>query len=176
MALDVINTPRLTLRHPSGDDAVRIAHALNNWEVARWLSRVPYPYQNTDATEFIEGCRIALSNRTAFRFVIDQEKELVGGIGLETQGTSLFKLGYWIARENWGKGIATEAVLAVINFVFEELGASRIIASCHQQNRRSKNVLLKTNFSRIGLGQEFSRSLDKWVTTIEFCRDQIGQT
>ena len=174
MALDLINTSRLTLRSPRANDASAIARALNDWEVARWLSRVPYPYQELDATKFIEGCRVARSDGTAFRFVIDRENELVGGIGLENQGQSLFELGYWIARENWGKGIATEAVFAIINFAFEELGASRIVASCHQQNRSSEKVLLTTNFSRVGVGLKFSRVLGKQVSTILFCLDQAG--
>ena len=166
--MDSITTARLTLRRPKPNDAPAITLAINDWEVVRWLSRIPYPYQQTDAAEFIDRSEIAWAERNACRFVIILESEIVGGIGLERRDKSLFDLGYWIARQHWSKGIATEAVFAVINFAHEQLAASEITASCHEENQRSEKVLLKANFSRVGTGLRFSTLLGKKVPEIQF--------
>jgi 8-oxo-dGTP diphosphatase len=166
-----ITTARLTLRRPKPSDAPAITCALNDWEVVRWLSRVPYPYQQTDAAEFIDRSEIAWDERNASRFVIILEGEIVGGIGLERHDKSLFDLGYWIAYRHWYKGIATEAVLAIVDFADEQLAASGITASCHEENQRSERVLLKANFSRVGTGLRFSTALGKTVPEIQFSRD-----
>ena len=169
--MDSITTTRLTLRHPKPYHTAAITRAINDWEVVRWLSRVPYPYQQTDAAEFIDRSEIASAERSASRFVIILKSEIVGGIGLERHDKSLFDLGYWIARRHWNKGIATEAVFAIIDFAHEQLAASGITASCQEGNRRSEKVLLKANFSRVGTGLQFSAALGKKVPTIQFLRD-----
>ena len=99
------------------------------------------------------------------------KSEIVGGIGLERHDKSLFDLGYWIARRHWNKGIATEAVRAIIDFTHEQLAASGITASCHEENQRSEKVLLKANFSRVGTGLRFSTALGKKVPEIQFFWD-----
>ena len=139
--------------------------------MVRYLSRVPYPYQQTDAAEFIDRSEIACAERNAARFVIILKSEIVGGIGLERHDKSLFDLGYWIARRHWNKGIATEALFAIIEFAHEQLAASGITASCHEENQRSEKVLLKANFSRVGTGLRFSTALGKKVPEIQFSRD-----
>ena len=169
--MDSITTARLTLRHPKPNDAPAITRAINDWEVVRWLSRVPYPYRQTDAAEFIDRSEIAWIERNACHFVIILKSEIVGGIGLERHSNSLFELGYWITRQHWSKSIATEAVSAIIDFAHEQLTASGITASCHEENQRSEKVLLKTNFSRIGTGLRFSTALGKKVPEIQFFRD-----
>ena len=169
--MDSITTARLTLRHPKPNDAPAITRAINDWEVVRWLSRAPYPYQQTDAAEFINRSEVAWAERNASHFVINLKSEIVGGIGLERHDKSLFDLGYWIARQHWNKGIATEVVFAIIDFAHEQLAASGITASCHEENQRSENVLLKANFSRVGSGLRFSTALGKKVPIIRLLRD-----
>ena len=174
MSMETIHTERLILRLPSLDDTTNMVQALNDWEVCRWLSRVPYPYQKVDAVEFIKVCRVDQLNGTAFRFVIEYENQLSGFIGLEKKNESCFELGYWITREKWGKGIAGEAILSIRKFASEEVGATRIVASCNQENHRSENVLLRTGFTRKGLGRQYSISLEEYVTTLEFFVDLDG--
>ena len=174
MSKETIHTERLILRLPSLDDTTNMVQALNDWEVCRWLSRVPYPYQKVDAVEFIKVCRVDQLNGTAFRFVIEYENQLSGFIGLEKKTESCFELGYWITRAKWGKGIAGEAILSISKFAAEEVGATRIVASCNRANHRSENVLLRTGFTRKGLGQQYSISLDEHVITLEFFLDLDG--
>ena len=53
-AIDSVTTSRLTIHTPVPSDVPMITRAINDSEVARWLSRVPHPYRETDATKFIE--------------------------------------------------------------------------------------------------------------------------
>ena len=69
---------------------------------------------------------------------------------------------------------AGEAILSISNFASEEVGATRIVASCNQENHRSENVLLRTGFTRKGLGRQYSISLEEYVTTLEFFVDLDG--
>lgn len=56
-------------------------------------------------------------------------------------------LGYRIRKDLWGKGIATEAATASLQFGFEELGLEKIIAFIIPENVKSKRVLEKLGFS-----------------------------
>ena len=171
--MELIRTPRLTLRAPELNDTSAITRAINDWEIVRWLSRVPYPYRARDAVEFVEKSKFDGEEGNAFRFVIVFKDQLAGGIGLERNNKSAFELGYWVTRQHWGKGIATEAVSAIIKFAFEELAVSRIIAFCREGNHPSEKVLLKNEFSATGTKLRFSKSLGKKEHTVQFLRDQV---
>jgi ribosomal-protein-alanine N-acetyltransferase len=53
------------------------------------------------------------------------------------------QLGYEVAREQWGKGIATEAVRAVLSYGFGTMGLNRIAAYCWDGNVASQRVMEK---------------------------------
>jgi putative acetyltransferase len=57
-------------------------------------------------------------------------------------------IGYAIGEDYWGKGFATEAVLAVLRFGFEELGLDLISAYCYPFNKRSQRVFEKCGIYR----------------------------
>ena len=50
---DIIKTTRLELRRPVVADAPALAVALNNYEITKWLAKVPNPYSKEDALQFI---------------------------------------------------------------------------------------------------------------------------
>lgn len=60
------------------------------------------------------------------------------------------ELGYWIGKNYWGKGFATEAVNRMIQFGFIELGLNRIWASAISRNRSSIKVLEKSGLRKEG--------------------------
>lgn len=60
-------------------------------------------------------------------------------------------VGYWIAQPEWGQGFATQAVLAVSRFAFEDLQLARLEAHCLPDNPASAKVLEKAGFQREGL-------------------------
>ena len=52
----VLVTERLVLRPPHADDAVDLAAIANNRQIAEMTSRMPFPYNLSDAHSFLEGC------------------------------------------------------------------------------------------------------------------------
>lgn len=132
---EVIRTERLVLRRPNAGDAKAIARCINDLDVSRWLTRVPFPYDQSDAEAFISRHE-DVSGRT---FLIFLDDKLVGCVGIEKE------LGYWLAPDHWGKGIATEAARAVVarHFVSDR---EHIQSGYFLSNAASRNVLTKLGF------------------------------
>jgi len=74
------------------------------------------------------------------------DQKLIGCCGLIPQvvdGQQETEMGYILAKEYWGQGLATEAAFAVRNYGFEKLGCDRIIALINPKNLASQNVAQK---------------------------------
>ena len=73
---------------------------------------------------------------------------IIGGIGFRREGDGL-ELGYWVARDHWGRGYATEAGRAALE-VARALGHRRIDAGHYLDNPASGRVLRKLGFRDTG--------------------------
>lgn len=135
-AFDTITTPRLTLRQPRPEDAADLAAGIGNYEVARWLGAVPFPYDEADARKFIEKTQ---DNPGQHWLVFDRDG-LVGGTGIAGE------LGYWMARTAWGRGYASEAAEVAIDAHFTAPGATALKSGYFLGNVRSFRVLTKLGF------------------------------
>ena len=77
--------------------------------------------------------------------------EIIGLAGLQPLGaTEDVEIAWWLAREQWGRGLATEAGLALMRFAFDRRGLTRVVAITHPDNRASIVVMEK-------LGMRFER-------------------
>lgn len=78
-------------------------------------------------------------------------------------------IGYRLAKEFWNKGIATEAISLIVNYLFEQTDITTISASNMVDNPSSGRVLEKNRFSKIGESVledwGFSQKVyvDKWI-------------
>ena len=78
--------------------------------------------------------------------------EIIGSSGFaRPHGTREIELGYLLARKFWGKGLATEAAEACLNYGFGKLGFREIIALTDLENIASQRVLNKIGFVRRGI-------------------------
>jgi RimJ/RimL family protein N-acetyltransferase len=75
---------------------------------------------------------------------------LLGGSGLQFETPRRVATGYVLARDEWGKGYATEALRAMVDLA-ATLGVLRVHAECHPQHRASWHVLEKCGFQREGV-------------------------
>lgn len=145
----VIKTKNFTLRFFKKGDEISLAKNLNNKDVSKTLSAVPYPYNLIHAKHFIKKNIAAYKKRNpkSIIFAIDINKEAAGGIGiLSIKYGHKAKLGYWLSRKYWGKGIMTEAVKIASNFAFKELKLKRLYAQVFSFNPASEKVLEKNGF------------------------------
>ena len=153
-----LSTERLSLRPLVEADFSALALGLGDREVSRWLRTVPHPYGIADARAFFEIVREGREQASLEDFVITTTNDgrLVGGIGLRfSEDSTEAALGYWIAREHWGCGYATEAARRVVGFAMRERQSSiplaRIEAHAYVGNERSRRVLTHCGFTEIAI-------------------------
>ena len=134
-------------------DAAALAAALSNKKVQDNLrDGLPYPYTEQDGTDYISAMLLADENDT-FAFAITVDTKVVGSIGIFRQGNihrQTAELGYYIAEEYWGKGIMTEAVKQICEYVFDKSDIIRIYAEPFSYNVASCRVLEKAGFQSEG--------------------------
>ncbi len=76
-------------------------------------------------------------------------------------------VGYFLAEEYWGRGIASEALRILIQFLFEDVHVNRIQAEVMPANTTSKRVLSKNGFVKEGLLRQASFWSGKGVVDLE---------
>ena len=134
-------------------DAKDLAAALSNKKVQDNLrDGLPYPYTEQDGKEFISAMLSADESET-FAFAITVDNMVIGSIGIFRQGNihrQTAELGYYIAEEYWGKGIMTEAVKQICEYVFAKSDIIRIYAEPFAYNIASCRVLEKAGFQYEG--------------------------
>jgi len=138
-----------TIRSFRAADAASIARHANNRKV--WLNlrdRFPHPYSLADAEQWIA---LATGAVPQTHFAIAVGGEAVGGIGLTLKNDvwrRSAEMGYWLGEGHWGRGIATEAVRAMVGYAFATLSICRLYAGAFAWNPASMRVLDKAGFTR----------------------------
>ena len=134
-------------------DAKDIAVALSNKKIQDNLrDGLPYPYSEQDGIDFISSMLSANEDET-FAFAITLDDKVIGSIGVFRQQNThrqTAEMGYYIAEEYWGKGIMTDAVKQICNYVFKNSDILRIYAEPFAYNTGSCRVLEKAGFQYEG--------------------------
>ncbi len=105
--------------------------------------------------------------------ILDDSGSVVGRITLSDTVRGPFQssnLGYWVAQDAGGRGLAQSAVQEVARLAFEELGLHRLQAGTLVDNVRSQRVLERTGFVRYGLAPRYLRIDGRWQDHILFQR------
>ncbi len=135
-------------------DAKDLAIALSNKKIQDNLrDGLPYPYTEQDGADYISAMLSADENET-FAFAITVDGKAVGSIGVFRQVNihrQTAELGYYLAEEYWGKGIMTEAVKQICEYVFGKSDIIRIYAEPFAYNVASCRVLEKAGFQCEGV-------------------------
>ncbi len=135
-------------------DAKDLAIALSNKKIQDNLrDGLPYPYTEQDGADYISAMLSADENET-FAFAITVDDKAVGSIGVFRQVNihrQTAELGYYLAEEYWGKGITTEAVKQICEYVFGKSDIIRIYAEPFAYNTASCRVLEKAGFQCEGI-------------------------
>ena len=143
----------LVLRPWNMEDAPALVGACNDPEIERWLPVIPSPYSQTDAETYIEQSRASWERRDSFNFaILDAEtSRLVGSVSMRPTRFSTGHIGYWVAREARGRGIAPEALRTLCRWAVETLGLKRLELLTDIDNRGSQRVAEKAGFQREGI-------------------------
>jgi RimJ/RimL family protein N-acetyltransferase len=144
----VLETERLTLRRPTLADVKAIARLANDRRIAENTRRLPYPYSQDHAIDFVRAT--ARENRGTV-FLIESNFAPVGVVGIDWREPDAPELGYWLGVEHWGQGFGTEAARAVIDFTFEEFDVEQLMSGARVTNPSSRNILEKCGFQWSGV-------------------------
>jgi RimJ/RimL family protein N-acetyltransferase len=152
----VLETPRLILRPLALADAPAIQRHFNNWNVIKTLaSVVPWPYPDDGAETFIRQQldKIAAGEKL-YQWVLalrQGDNEAIGSIRFHLQPEAAKgNRGFWLAEPYWNRGLMTEAVGAVNDFVFGTLGLESFYVCNVASNAASRRVKQKTGAEFVG--------------------------
>ena len=151
-----IATPRLLLRPLEAGDAAALVRGLNNFNVAKWTGRIPWPYGPDDAAAFLSATAAAQSSPASR--AIERDGALIGVIAIERG-----EIGYWLAEPFWGRGYGKEAARAMADHGFTGLALPALTASHHLGNEASRRILLGLGFTETGQDTAHSRARDAMV-------------
>ena len=140
---------RCVVRSFRKEDAPSLARQADNRKI--WLNlrdQFPSPYTLIDAERWVREAA-AMNPQTHFAIAVDGVA--IGAIGLRLKTDvrrRTAEIGYWLGEEFWGRGIATEAVLALSEFALREFDLVRLYAAVFEGNPASARVLEKAGYER----------------------------
>jgi len=159
-----MRTQRLLLRALDYRDARRIALLAGDWDVARMTGRIPHPYSDELAQQWISD--LAEGERV---WGIIHQGVLVGLCGYMLEDNAA-EIGYWIGKPWWGRGFATEAAAALIDHCFHELGFERVTCGHFVDNPASARVISKLGFRYTGVELVWCEARQAKVETLKYER------
>ena len=161
-----IETKRLVLRPPAQLDAVYIADLANDAEVARMTTGVHHPYRLADANAFLAKVVQRGPDRAAVFLIEHRQVGPMGLLGLYRGKGICAELGFWLGRSFRGRGFATEAVNAALDWSASSWDSRAMLAGHFSDNTPSARVLEKAGFLYTGeVRERFSLGRGRSVTT-----------
>ncbi|MCW2235675.1 GNAT family N-acetyltransferase [Azospirillum canadense] len=142
-----LTTARLLLRPLVLEDAAAIQRHFPHWEIVRFVNgRVPWPYPADGALTYLRDIALpAMARGEEWHWSIrlkDRPDDLIGAIALMAQEGN--NRGFWLGLPWQGQGLMSEAVEAVTDFWFEELGREVLRVPKAAANRASRRVSERT--------------------------------
>ena len=144
----ILKTARLTLRPQEQADAQALFAILGDEEAMRFWNR-PAISRLAVVEELLREQQAAMREGLCLYWTLVQDSEAIGSIDLSLIGDGSAELGFLIRPDRWGRGLASEAVGAVIQYGFDTLGLVRLAAAVQTANRAAAHVLEKNRFLRI---------------------------
>jgi RimJ/RimL family protein N-acetyltransferase len=140
----------INLRQFYSSDGNLLVRYLDNTSVTPYLtSAIPQPYTQADAKWWVET-----GSKEGIVRAIEYNGVLAGSIGAKPgifERSRSAEVGYWLAEPYWGKGIATAALTALSQLIFDTTDIVRLFATVFPQNIASIKVLEKVGYEYEGL-------------------------
>lgn len=139
----------IALRRFTEADAPAITAACQDPEIPRWTT-VPAPYSEEDARVFLRSAPTAHA-------VVDAASDLLlGAISLDPAGEGRGQIGYWVAREARGRGVATRALRLLSRWGLANGGFARVQLLTEPENVASQRVAERAGFTNEGLLRSYA--------------------
>jgi RimJ/RimL family protein N-acetyltransferase len=164
--VEVVETERLVLRRPRvSDEPAVFARYASDPEVTRYMA---FPtHRSLDDThaylQWSDGIWARWPHAGPMLVFARDGVTLLGGAGIVNDSETLAQIGYILARDAWGRGYASEALLACVEAA-RLAGVRRLEAGVHVDHQPSRRVLEKAGFTREGIRQGVFPNLPADVT------------
>lgn len=140
------NSTRLTLRHLCLSDVPHVHRHLSDFDVTKWLSTFPHPLPDDFAEKYVMNQPDA-DNKFAFAIIENESLMFIGIVSYRHREDGKIGIGYWLGKDHWNRGYATEAARLMIDYLYKTFGDQIEIVSRHKtDNAASANVLKKVGF------------------------------
>lgn len=156
-----LRTPRLLLRRARADDAEGLHVLLSDPRVMQFWSTLPH--EDIAVTRaWLDG--MLQRGPDSDDFIIDMEGRVVGKAG----AWRMPEIGYILHPDLWGRGLATEAMSAVIDHLFAAHDVPALTADVDPGNAGSIRVLLKLGFRETHRAENTYFIGGKWFHSVYF--------
>ncbi|WP_267421012.1 MULTISPECIES: GNAT family N-acetyltransferase [unclassified Curtobacterium] len=105
--------------------------------------------------------------------ILDDNGAVVGRLTLSGIVRGAFQscaMGYWVAQERTGRGLATDAVATALTYAFATLGLHRVQDETLLGNKPSQRVLQRNGFQQFGLAPKYLKIAGEWQDHLMFQR------
>lgn len=153
--MNILVNEQIRLTEVGASDKPALIEHLREKEIHDRTLRIPYPYTEADAEEWLGIVAKATQQqgRPVHWAIRSADDYLIGGYGFDgfqVGKSHRAKIGYWLAKPFWGQGIMTAVVQRACQFAFEEFGLVKITAHVLATNPASARVLEKCGFEQEG--------------------------
>lgn len=171
----IIVNDQLSLGWFQNFDKEAILRYLNDLELYRNTLRIPHPYTEKDADEWLVFVREAREKwgQEVNWAIRHREAGLVGGIGrfMSTgEAGHADEIGYWLAAPFRGRGWMTEVVQGYVDWLFAHTPLVRVTANVFPHNPASARVLEKAGFAREGFARKLHVKNGQYMDAIQLAR------
>jgi ribosomal-protein-alanine N-acetyltransferase len=167
-----LETERLVLRDFTNEDASDFFRVRSNPAVMKYLD-IEVHKTVADSIKMIERIHDSFSDKTGINWVIEEKgtKAFTGYCCFHRlmRANARAEIGYALRPEYWRKGIAKEAINALVNFAFNKLSVHGIEANVNPENISSKKLLGKLGFKREAFFREYHLSNKKFTDSEIYC-------
>ena len=153
--MKIIVDNEIYLDQPKRKDKANLILYLSDREIYNNTLRLPFPYTSKDADWWIKYVK---DNKKKSGLLLNfairkKDKSLIGGIGYHSKygiTSHKDKIGYWLARKYWNRGIMSKVVRSFCRYGFDSRHLIRIEATVFEHNQSSCRVLEKCGFGYEG--------------------------
>ena len=165
-----LHTKRLLLARFTREDQEFVFKALSHPEVIRHYG---VEYHSLEATkEQMDYFENLYHHKTGIWWkIVDRERgEPLGGIGMNNYQTqhNRAEIGYWLLPEHWGRGIVSEALEAMVSYLFREWGIHRLEAVVEAGNSKSSKVVERAGFVYEGTLRDCEIKHGQYISLLMF--------
>ena len=148
-----VDSPRLYIRPWETTDRPMFARFVHDADMMRYIGRGrAWDEARIDAMFERQVMQLAGHGCCMGALVLKETDQLSGVAGIQPLGeTGLFELGWWIWKDYWNRGLATEAALALKGYAFQVLELSQIVAIAEIPNKASIRVMEKIGMRYEGI-------------------------